>query len=211
QRYLWRDTAVHLSLSGTRLDQSHSGPGGDTTGFTVSAGAKRLLPALLRPLRWAAVVDAQVGAGPDLSESLAPPILTDNRSGAFGAGVVANLGQDIAALTGHARYIHTALGEADDIGALDLGLTLSSALRWTKWLCGPQLPLGLRVHYRYSHELTSGVFRAHELAGGLYLLHRRRYRVGVDVTASYARISPELDARTVSGLVRLDLYWDSNR
>lgn len=93
---------------------------------------------------------------------------------------------------------------------LDVGAGLS--VHQPYWWSNAQLPLGLRVSYRYSHELIYGQVRTHEIGGGVFFVPRlsspTEMRVGLDATGAFIRLDDGLDGRKVTVMVRLDYYLD---
>ncbi|AKQ70391.1 hypothetical protein A176_007303 [Myxococcus hansupus] len=113
-----------------------------------------------------------------------------------------------AEATAHARYLQLLTRGPGDVGLLEMGLGAGAQTPPFQVFDLPRITVGLRLHYRYAGELTAGAFRNRELGGGLWVTHRE-YRVGFEASSGLARLAPGEHARTLTGMLRFDVYWDA--
>ena len=91
-----------------------------------------------------------------------------------------------------------------------MSLGFSSDLKWLRYLRGPELPIALRLGYRYGRQV-GGDLRIYEFGGGLYYTKAKKWRLGADwIAALLNDIAPGLKARHFSLLLRAGYYWDAN-
>lgn len=206
QHYIREKTAVRAEIAGTQLGDGDFAPGGQTRGLALSAGAsyRPTLSTRRRIIEVATVFDTELSLGPNPQPALAPMILTDLRVTSLAAGIVLADGFNVVPASAHLRYVHSLVEGGQHVGYLDVGIAVSASLHWL------QIPLGVRVAYRFADEMTGGDYRAHELDGGLYYLKKRRLRLGLDVGTVSVRIAPTLSTRTTRAVVRLAWHWDAN-
>ncbi len=212
QHYAGPDLAVRARLSTTRLasDGAEAMPVPGRTGWTAGAGASYLLPAFMDFVSWAATADAEYRHGPAFASALTPAALGSGEAGTAGLGLafLHHTGR-LVPLTAHLRYIHTFAKGSGNEGLVDVGAGVSKELDWIQRMGGPDLPIGLRLSYRYSHALFGRGFHAHEVGGGLFFFRRPTVRLGVETSAGFSTL-PDGQARSLTGLARFDYYWDAN-
>ncbi len=210
QAYVARGLAVRLGLGGVGALDADAGFD-DTADWSAVAGLTAQLPELTRLFSWALVLDVASEAGLDALSWLTPRAPVGGRALAVAAGLAFADRMNMGPLTAKARWVQAFPHEdGDPTGTLELAAGLSTDLRWIRALGGPEIPLGLRAGYRFAHRLTGGELTAHELGGGLYLMGLTdELRLGLDAVASWTDVAGA-EVRALTGLLRLDYYWESN-
>jgi len=210
QHRLGKRSALRLGATGSTIIEGAGAVGGERLGWSMDFGTTYRLPAFRRILGSALTFDAEFLDGPVAGDSLAPVAFTDARTTTLGAGVAIEDMRNAVPITAHARFLRSAVDNADDRSLVDLGLTVSSNLDWLFWRGGQPIPFGVRLSYGHAREVTSGEYREHEFGAGVYYFGRTKTRIGVDFEASYQSLDENLSARTLGAMLRMDYYWDAN-
>ena len=203
QLYTFERVALRVRASGS--EPLASGPVGEleARGYALAAGARAWLPDVRRLMRWAVTLDGELSDGFDLARSLAPLTRGDERALSFASGLaMSGMPHRLGPITWFARYLHSETEGVAPLRALDAGIGLGSYL--PSWY--ELRNLGGHVGYRYTHELASSGYRAHELELGLSL--RVSVPVALGVDGDFRWFGSEGSHR--AAVLRFDYYWEAN-
>ncbi|QQR44365.1 hypothetical protein JKA73_36275 [Myxococcus xanthus] len=214
QHYAWPTIAARAHLSGSTFThvEGLDLPESERRAWSAGAGVSKSLSFLGPSFDMTANLDGEYVNARGFAGVLTPaPLSAGGRTTLAPSLVVRNAPSRWpfqTQLTAHARYLHLFARGPGDVGLLDVGVGGGIQREHVQVFGSPTINLGLGLNYRFAGELTSGAFRTHELGGGLWVTHRK-LRAGIETHAGYARLTPGTDARTLTGMLRFDYYWDA--
>jgi hypothetical protein len=208
QRRVAEGTAFRLRLGGTQLVQDN--PVADAkSGVSGLVGVRHSASLIDGYLSVAPELDVEYRKGPVLHQSLLPAALGDDTTLAVAAGLALSDDKNAVPALGYARIVRGFEGDSEPISLLDVGLGFGTELDFLYWPSNSPNPGGLRIDYRYQHELD-GDFRSHELSGGVYYFPKPKWRWGLDLSSSWQDLGADVSARVIETGIRADYYWDAN-
>lgn len=203
QLYTGERIALRLRASGTAPHSSEPAGSREAHGYALSAGVRGWLPDVRPTMRWSITLDAELADGFDLARSLTPLPRGDEAALSLAAGLaMSGLPHRIGPITWFTRYLHSETAGKEPLRALDAGLGLGSYL--TSW--SDVRNLGGHVGYRYTHELASSGYRAHELSLGVSFRVSDPLALGVD--GDFRWFGAEGSHR--AAVLRFDWYWEAD-
>ncbi|MFP2958323.1 hypothetical protein ACLEPN_10905 [Myxococcus sp. 1LA] len=214
QHYAWPTIAARAHLGGSTLShvEGLDLPKSERRTWSAGAGVSKGLSFLAPYVDILAGLDGEYVNGRGFAGVLTPAPLSAGGRTTLAPSLVVQYAPSPRPfkpqLTAHVRYLQLFARGPGDVGLLDLGAGASILWEDAPMFSSPVLDLGLGLNYRLANELTSGAFRTHELGGGLWVTHRK-LRAGIETRVGYARLTPGTDARTLTGLLRFDYYWDA--